>query len=99
MTLQKKQIKKELDKAKALEIVSQSEGGEIIKGACMKDIIDILTTLSNNFDKLSHTEMIAKCATLKEKLLIIEIFKNAKINKKILLEELKLLEAEEQEEQ
>lgn len=75
-----KEIKESLDKVKTLTVLSESEGGQLLKRTYLKEVVNSLDKLAYNFATFSHIEMVAECANLKSKLEILRSFQNAKRN-------------------
>lgn len=83
-----KVIKESLDKVKSLVVLSESEGGVLLKKTYQKDVINSLDKLAYKFASLSHIELIAECANLRAKLEILRTFNTAKRNQVIAEEDL-----------
>lgn len=102
MAARKEKTKREslednLGKYNALQALSISEGGLILRKSLVKDIIRDTEKLSNNYSTYSMQEFISIGATLKTNLTLLNTLKNAKANSDGANEELKeFLEAEPQ---
>ena len=91
------QIKKDLKKFTALQALSISEGGKILKDTCLKDIVSCVDSIAYYSKVPSLEDFISISARLNEKLAMYRVLKNAKKN--IELTEIALIEALEQEEE
>lgn len=89
-----KEIKKEIDIFSSIEQISNSKGGKIIIDGIKTDILNSINELSRYKD-MSHTELIAVCAKLSERIDLYNIFKNSPKNKEIAREALDELLKEE----
>jgi hypothetical protein len=78
-----------LAKYNALQALSVSEGGIIVKNAIIKDILREIEKLSNNYSVYSLQEFISIGASLKANLTLYNTLKNAKDNAEGANEELK----------
>lgn len=94
---QSTQIKKDLKKFTALEALSNSEGGKVLKDTCLKDIVSCVESIAYYSKVPSLEEFISLSARLNEKLSTYMVLKNAKKN--VELTEIALEEALEQEEE
>jgi len=83
------EIKDSLDKAKAILVVKQSEGGQILLDALKSDLNGIVATLINEYGKLSHIELISLISHLKAKRELIDKIEYSEKEVEILKEELK----------
>lgn len=86
--ISKKEIRSDLKNASALEAVQHSEGGKLLIKSCLQDVVSSVDTLSIGYTSLSHIELIAHCARLKERLDLYRALTNAKKNKDIISEAL-----------
>lgn len=84
----KKEIRKDLGNIASLEAVQHSEGGKLLIKSCAGDITSSVDTICGGFVSFSHTELIAHCARLKERLDLYRVLTNAKRNKDIIIEAL-----------
>lgn len=78
-----------LGKYNALQALSISEGGILIKNSIIKDLIRDIEKLSNNYSSYSLQEFISIGATLKANLTLYNSLKNAKSNAEGANEDLK----------
>ena len=90
-----KEIKKTLGKLKSINILAQSEGGQLLSKSFIKEVLNSVNKLAYNYHSLSHTEMIAECATLRSRLEILRTFNASKKNQEIAEEDLKIALKEE----
>lgn len=86
--ISKKEIRKDLGNIAALEAVANSEGGKILRKLCAQDVTSSIDTICGGFTNLTHTELIAHCARLKERLDMYRVITNVKRNKDVVLEAL-----------
>jgi len=94
MTKRKEKTEKEskedvLAKFNALQALSISDGGLIIKNAIIKDLIREIEKLSNNYSTYTMQEFVSIGASLKANLTLYNTLKNAKTNADAANEELK----------
>lgn len=75
-----KEIKKDVEKYKSLEVLADSDGGKILIETLNKDVINTVDWLASNFTEVNHTELIARCAVLKSSLATLRTLKNSKKN-------------------
>ena len=86
---EKESKEEKLGKYNALQALSISEGGVIVKKAIIKDIVREIEKLSNNYSSYSMQEFVSTGATLKANLTLYNTLKNAKDNAEGANEELK----------
>lgn len=79
-----KAIADDLDKAYALEALSNFEGGKILIKGLISDIVSIVDSLALKYKKLSHVEMIVLCADLKSKMDVMRAITRARKNRDLL---------------
>lgn len=96
--MRSKDITKELDAAKSIQVVADMEGGQLIQKTLRKDLISAVDSIANKFKTAKPNQIIAMCATIKATLDMLRVYSNAKTNKKMLEEELEKALKEEQEE-
>jgi len=92
------EAKKDVKKYKALEVLSESEGGEILLASLALSVEGSMEELASSYKIASHAELIATCAKLSEQLLMWKVITNANKNKRFALAELKRLKEEEYDE-
>jgi len=102
MAVKKEKTKREslednLGKYNALQALSISEGGIIVRNSIIKDILRDIEKLSNNYATYSLQEFISIGATLKSNLVLFNTLKNAKDNASGANQELKEFLEEESE--
>lgn len=90
-----KEIKKELSRVKAIDVLAKSEGGEIIKKNLRKDVLNSIDNLANKYKTSSHQELVGYCASLRANLDLLRVLNNAGKSVKIAEEDLKLALQEE----
>lgn len=90
-------IKQDIGIYSALEAVKNSEGGQLILASLQKDILSCIDTISSKYKDASHSELIALSAKLSEKLALFRTISRSPKNKKLALEELKVVLEESQE--
>lgn len=91
----KEEIKKDIQKFSAIEAVSNTTGGKILLKSLQKDVVSTIDELSSKYKTTSHLEMIALCAKLSEKLILLRVLNKAKKLKKLAQEELEFILQEE----
>jgi hypothetical protein len=91
----KDEIKKEIGRQSSLEAVKLSEGGQLIIKSLKKDISGCLDELSLKYKTSSHTEIIACCAKLSEKIALYRVLEGSSKRKKIAIDDLLAEEKEE----
>jgi len=93
--MNKKEIKESLGKLKAINVVADSEGGQLLIKTYRKDVLNSMDKLAYNYQNLSHMELVSECASLRSKLEILRTFNTSKKNEIIAENDLKeLLELE-----
>lgn len=88
----KKAITEDIKLYSSLEAVKNSEGGQIIIESLKKDILSGIDKLTSRYETATHTELIAICAKIGERLSLLRSLARSSKNKKLALEALKLLE-------
>lgn len=78
----------ELDKAHALSVLAQTEGGKLLVEALVSDVISDISTISSRYKVLSHAELMAYCAALNANLTVMLSITRSKRNKDALQEQL-----------
>lgn len=78
--INKKEVEEDIGKYKALQVVVESEGGEILIQSLNKDIINTIDWLSSNYKTASHSDLIARCALISSHLGVLRTLKNASKN-------------------
>lgn len=91
-------IKKDLGKFKALQVLSLSDGGKILKDTCLKDIISTIDMIALTAKPLKLEEYIAHAAKLAEKITMYRVLMNCKKNVELTQEALEEALQEEAEE-
>lgn len=84
-------IIEDIKKDKAIETMASSVGGKIVIKEIKSGVLSTMEQLSG-YKELSHTELIALCARLTEKLTFMRLVKNAKLNKDMAIEALEELD-------
>lgn len=92
------EVKKDIKKFKALEVLAESEGGEILLASLATSVESSMEDLASSYKTATHAELIASCAKLSEQMLMWKVITNANKNKKFALAELKRLKEEEYDE-
>lgn len=82
---EKKEIEKDISKYRSLDTLSESNGGKILVKGLKEDIVSIIERLSN-YKELSHIDFIVLASELKAKLTMMQILKNAKDKKAMVIE-------------
>jgi hypothetical protein len=77
------ELKDELGVAISLKHLHDSEGGRILIDGLVSDIMSALDILCGGISELSHTEMIALVAKIKERIDIVRVLTSAKANKEV----------------
>lgn len=75
-----KEIKKDIEKYKSLEILSESDGGKLLVNTVNKDLINSIEWLANNYKNASQSELVGYCASIQSNLAILRVLRNAKSN-------------------
>jgi hypothetical protein len=71
-----------LDKYHDLKALADIPGGKILVEALLTDSVSKVDTLMSQYQSLSHIEMIALCASIKEKMDIVRALTRAESNLK-----------------
>lgn len=79
----KKVIKKDLKRFKDIDTMAKSAGGIEVRKLFLTDLRAIIEVLAYKHKELSHIELVANCAALKERLSVFNLHCNAEINVKI----------------
>ena len=79
----------DLDVFNALKALKQSDGGKVLVENLLKDVVNTVGVLENQYKTLSHMEMVAYCASLSEKLSLIRVITRSEQNYKDLQDLLK----------
>ncbi|MCG3219606.1 MAG: hypothetical protein KAR35_11380 [Candidatus Heimdallarchaeota archaeon] len=85
---EKKEIQDDISRFRSIETMANSNGGKIILKEIKSDVVSTIDQLSTRYGELTHIELIALCAGLKEKLTMMRVMKNAKENKAMAIEAL-----------
>ena len=89
-------IKKDIQKYSSIDAISNSQGGKIVVTSLRKDVVSTIDELISKYKTLSHTEMIALCATLHARLSLLRVLTRAKKLKKYAMEEMEFILKEEE---
>lgn len=76
-----------LDKAQALLILKESEGGEILLNGLKSDLNGLANALMREYSKATHTELIALISQYKAKYELIQTIERSEQQVRILKEE------------
>lgn len=68
LTEEQQEIADDLDQKSALEIVAKSEGGQLLMRGYLSDMVGTIDTLTIQYQKLSHMELIGLIASMKSSL-------------------------------
>lgn len=98
VTEKTKGVKKDIKTYSALEAVKNSEGGQILLTALKKDIVACINKISSKYRISTHSELMAICAELSEKIAVFRTLSRSSSNKKMALEELQSILDENHEE-
>lgn len=79
----------DIDTFSALKTLKDSDGGKILIDNLLKDIVNTVGVLENQYRTLSHIELIGHCAALSEKLSLMRVLTRSSKNLKDLKEMLK----------
>jgi hypothetical protein len=71
-----------LDKYHDLKALADIPGGKILVEALLSDSVSKVDTLMSQYQSLSHIEMIALCASIKEKMDVVRALTRAESNLK-----------------
>jgi len=85
--MNKLEVERDIDHYGDIESVTRTKGGKVIIDELKEGVITIIDELSR-YSELSHTELIASCAKLSEKIYMLRVFQNAETNKKLAKKEL-----------
>ncbi len=81
LTEDQQEIQADVERYGALESLKDSTGGQLLIDRYLEDIIGTVNELGDGYAKLTHIEMIAKCAGMAEKLDVLHTLLNAKANR------------------
>src|ERR1035437_9427453 len=85
----KEAVKDDIGKYSALEAVKNSEGGQLLIESLRKDIVSCMDSLASKYKDGSHTELIALCAKMSERMTLSRTLMRSSKNKRMAKEELK----------
>ncbi len=85
----KKEIRNDLRKVSAIYALSTSEGGMILLDSLLADIVSSIDTIAGSYEHMSHVQLIAASARLKERLDLFKVMKKSKANREIIEQALK----------
>lgn len=85
----KEEIIQDIGNYKALEVVANSDGGELLIQSLNKDIVNSIEWLVSNFKEATHNELVSHIAIIKSNMGILRTLKNAKTNVELAEEALK----------
>lgn len=86
--MNKKEIINDLDRLKSINVMSSSEGGQLMIKSIRKEVVNSLDKLAYNYNSLTHIEMLAECANLRARLEMLRLFEASKANQLIAEEDL-----------
>jgi len=78
----------QLDKAHALDVLAQSEGGKVLVEALLSDAVSDISVITSRYKVLSHSELVTYCASLGATLLVMQSITRSKRNKDALKDQL-----------
>lgn len=81
----KEETEKDIKKYSAIEAMSLTDGGKILRITLEKDVLSAVDTICTKYKTVSHTELIALCAGLAERLVVLRILNRAPKNKEAAL--------------
>lgn len=84
-------VRKDIENYSSLEALKNSEGGQLLIGSLQKDILSCIDVISLKYKDSSHIELVAICAKLSEKIALFRTISRSSKNKKLALDELKLV--------
>jgi len=87
----KEEIKKDIRKFSAITAISNTEGGKILIESLKKDIISSIDEIINKYKNLPHIEMVAVCARLAERIILLRVLNGSKKLVKLAKEDLKFV--------
>ena len=79
----KEDIRKDLGRVKALDVLQNTEGGKLLVKSLLTDMVSSIQTIAYNFQTLSHIELVSNCAKLRERFEMYKTLQNASKNRKI----------------
>lgn len=88
MENEENEVKQEIKKYADLAFLANSDGGKILIEALKKDIVSAIEDLRYKHNDLSHTQLLALCIKLNERLNILQVLKNAEENREVAVKEL-----------
>ena len=74
---QKEIVREDVKQYAEIEAIANMNGGKTIIKGLKNDVLAVISTLTSSYDTLSHTELIANCAKLKERIDLYNTFMNA----------------------
>lgn len=92
----KEEIKKDIKRFSSISAILGTDGGKLLVSSLQKDIISSIDELIGKYKTSTHTEIIANCARLSERLTLLRTLNRAKKNKKLATEELSFVLSEEE---
>lgn len=72
------------DSVHAIKAIADQEGGKVLVRLLLKDVVNAVNTLRTGYATLTHTELIAHCATLNERINLAKLLINAEESEKAL---------------
>lgn len=93
----KKDIEDTIRECAEIEAVANTKGGKKLIKNLETDIANAINSIAGGYKTLSHIELIAICATLSERLEILQTFFRASKNKKIASKDLEQFYPKEEE--
>jgi len=87
LTEDQNEIAEELDKIVPLDILSKSEGGQILMKNLLIDVVSDIESLCIKYDRLTLQEFVALCADLKVRLDVARVIARSEEKKRQLQEE------------
>jgi HPt (histidine-containing phosphotransfer) domain-containing protein len=79
--MEPEEIKQDVEKYAALDTVYASAGGKLLINTFIEEVVATIHQLAGSYKRISHTEMIAQCASLEARLDVIGAMANSPQNK------------------
>lgn len=73
-------IAEDIDTYAALAAIANQQGGQILITTAVKDVISAVDGIAAGYEKLSHAELMGKCATLRANLAMLRTLTRADKN-------------------
>lgn len=75
-----KELATDIDTYAAIAAIANQQGGKILVDTATKDIVTTVEALAAGYEKLSHAELMGKCATLRANLAMLRTLTRADKN-------------------